>query len=83
MKKGLCILAGSMLLTVAAAAAPENPTNKSEQGEPKKEKEQKSSFGLTDGYFSIFEIFKEVGKVDSIKPNVVLPSSKGSATYKK
>lgn len=80
MKKGLFILSMSMLLTLAAAASPGVPAK---QGDPKKEKEQKSSFGLTEGYFSIFEIFRQVEKIDTIKTTMTPPVYKRGATYKK
>jgi hypothetical protein len=82
MKKGLFTLAASMVLTVAAAASPD-PTKKVEQNDPKKQEEKKASFGLTEGYFSIFDIFKTVDKVDTLRANVPAPLNKRSATPKK
>lgn len=80
MKKGLFTLAAFMLLTLAAAAA---PGVQAEQGDPKKEKEQKASFGLTEGYFSIFEIFRNVEKVDTVQKNIAPLVNKRSAISKK
>lgn len=71
-----------MFLSVAALAAGDQ---KADQGEPKKEKETKpaSAFSLTEGYFSLFDIFKEAPKTDSLLTRMPVPPSKSGATIKK
>lgn len=82
MKKSLLTLLSSMFLSVAALAASDQ---KQDQGDPKKEKETKapSSFSLTEGYFSLFDIFKDAPKPDSLLTRLPVPPSKSGATIKK
>lgn len=82
MKKSLLTLFTSMFLSVAALAANDQ---KVEQGDPKKEKEAKpsSAFSLTEGYFSLFDIFKQAPKADSLITRMPVPPSKSGATIKK
>lgn len=81
MKKSFLTLLTSMLLSIAAVAANDQ---KIDQNDPQKEKEKKNSFGLAEGYFSIFEILLETPKMDTIRISLpAKPSNSGAKVKKK
>lgn len=81
MKKIVLTLTASMLLSAAAVAANGKQTG---PGDPQKPKEEKSSFGLSDGYFSFFNIFfPEAPKSDTLTVRTPRPPSNSGATPKK
>lgn len=81
MKKIFLTLSASMLLSAAAVAANGKQTG---PGDPQKPKTEKSSFGLSDGYFSFFNIFlPEAPKTDTLTVRTPRPPSNSGATPKK
>jgi hypothetical protein len=80
MKKSILTLMSSLVLSYAAVAANDQ---KQDQQDPSKDKEKKVSFSLTDGYFSIFEIFLEKPKVDTLRAPISPKPNNSGANKKK
>ena len=81
MKKIFLTLTASMLLSASAVAA---NGKQSGPGDPQKPKDEKTSFGLSDGYFSFFSIFfPQAPKSDTLSVRTPRPPSNSGATPKK
>jgi hypothetical protein len=81
MKRIVLTISASTLLSAAALASNGKNTG---PGDPQKPADQKTTFGLSDGYFSIFNIFfPESPKADTTSIKLPAPQNKSNAIPKK